>query len=155
MLKKITDLGKKIFYSDILSFEKQFKIKLPNDYSAFLLKYNGGNAVPDSYYCNESQGFNICDNNFREESVCQLYFYSLNEIKRYREDFRIPREFLAIANDYGSSNHICIGIDGKYYGKIYYWGYGDYMVAENNYSNIYYITDSFTKLLEGLEEDKE
>lgn len=144
-----------INYKQLILFEKKLGIKLTDDYRSFLAEYNGGFPEYDSFYTNENEGYNICTSQYRVDEVGILCFYPLNEIKMYKKDNRIPKEFLPIASDSGNSSHICLGIEGIYYGKIYFWGYGDYMLPNNNYSNIYYMTDSFTSLIDRLEECKD
>ena len=128
----------------ISDFEKYFDIKLPNDYQAFLEKYNGGKPIPSS--------FDFDDGN---DASCIDKFLSITdsgENKSMREymsiyDGRIPKGFLIIAHDPGG-NLILLGVTENQKG-VYFWDHE--MEAEDDekpsFENMHFITTSFEELL--------
>ncbi len=72
-----------------------------------------------------------------------------------RSTYRIPEEFIPIADDPGG-NLICLGIKGTYYENIYFWDHeqesGD---GEPNMSNMYYLAPDIWTFLKNLKEDIE
>jgi hypothetical protein len=116
---KIIEPNKKISIEDINNFEKEFKIKIPDDYKEFLLEHNGGEPEDDMIFDYDDElfgGFSI------------LSFRSLksirNELKRYTEN---PKEdyLETIKNKLFTfclttfNFQLCMGFGKKNKGKIY------------------------------------
>jgi SMI1-KNR4 cell-wall len=83
-------------------------------------------------------------------------------ITTYRD--RIPETMIPIADD-GGGHQICLGINGKEQGKVYYWDHGNEPLDEDDYleeygeprtpeaifQNVYMIAESFEDFLRRLE----
>ncbi len=104
---------------EIEKFEQLIKVKLPEDYIEWLLKYNGGHPALDKFNlietCSKADLFGI--DRFtplgKEYKVNLEYDYEalLN---------RIPNEMIAIAGAH-FGDQICLGVKEPYYGKVYLW----------------------------------
>ena len=100
-------------------FEKEIGAKLPEQYREFLICHNGGKPVPSDFVISRRQG---------EDSVKQ--FYGLNNgptYQRLNENYelyvdRIPSYVIPIGSD-NFGNNICIGINGKNKGKVFFSNY--------------------------------
>ncbi|WP_430613027.1 SMI1/KNR4 family protein [Flavobacterium sp. JP2137] len=94
--------------NDILEFEKEYHLKLPENYIAFLLKYNGGGVY--DYGSEYVQSFNSLKYGklTLEET---LYDYCIIE------DL-LDKDYLPIANGYGSNPVTLCLKAGEDYGKI-------------------------------------
>lgn len=128
--------------------EKKLGKKLPLDFRAFLLKFNGGYPEPDSFNFFGSEDGSCVDRflgiNVGEHSNLYRYF------KTYSK--RIPKEFLPIAHDPGG-NLICIGLFGEYKNKIYFWDHEfEANGHEPNMTNMHLISGNFSEFLEVLHE---
>lgn len=124
IVEKISDY--EVTDQDIKNIEKEKNCILPESYKKFLLAYNGGEPYWD---CFKIRGrvvngqstsssvrffFGICP-----DTNSVMHNYDIFEAIKGRKN-RIPEEFLPIGTD-SFGNDICIGIKGKYYGKIYFW----------------------------------
>ena len=133
----------------ILNFEESFGIKLPNDYKAFLEKYNGGKPTPNSFDFDDG-----------DDASCIDKFLSITDadenksICEYMSTYegRIPKGFLIIAHDPGG-NLILLGVTKDQKG-LYFWDHE--MEAEDDeepeFENMHFIATSFEKLLASLYE---
>ena len=134
---------------EIEKFEELIQAKLPEDYKKFLLKHNGGHPTVNVYKLIEPI-------NERNKEASISWFFALydgeysnitTEFKYSRE--KIPDELLPIARDDGG-NIICLGIQGDYYGKLYYWTTNYSFWGEEDLNYIYLISNSFTDFINGL-----
>lgn len=113
----------KLEMEDIIDFENNFNIKLPEDLKKILLKYNGGvlegNTMEDKFIfingIKSTYSFSILysikyGTNTMEEAI---------DIYQITEE-HIPREYLPFAEDQGG-NPYTISTNEDDYGKIYIW----------------------------------
>lgn len=139
----------------IQTFEIRQGVVLPADYKDFLLRNNGGRPEPDSF--NVPTWVHV-------GSVVDRFFgikpgddYDLErEYEVYAE--RIPAELIPIAND-AFGNAICLGVKGKYRGKMYFWDH-EAELDENgrsrrDYGNVYLLANSLDEFLSNLFESKD
>mgnify|MGYP001580052342 CR=1 FL=1 len=133
---KILNKGKKITESDILLFETNNNIKLPNDFKKFLLKYNGGNPKPNKFLFQTKYGEN------REDII---EFYCLNKITDDGDgdNVYIPEGTFVIGEN-SNSDLILIALNKENYGKIYFW--------EINTGETFFVNESFDKFYSSLHE---
>ncbi len=128
------------------SFELKINAILPNQYRTFLLNFNGGCPSPCSFDITGNDGSTLHSvyGLHAGPDYCQL-------LKMY-EIFkkRIPKAFLAIADD-PFGNQICIGLKGKYFGKVYFWDHEQESLFFKN-KGISFIANSLDQFLEGLYE---
>lgn len=107
----------KLEESALVDFEKHISAKLPVEYKKYQLEHNGGKPFPHDFIISKKEG---------EDSL--HHFYGLHNGPDYlqlRSNYdayrdRMPQEIIPIADD-PCGNQICIGIKGKYAGKIYFW----------------------------------
>lgn len=133
----------------ISDFEGKIGSKLPDDYKNFLLKYNGGQPLPNSFkfFSNKEDGSSV--DRFlslgKEKNSNLLKYYN-----NYKD--RIPSDFFPIAHDAGG-NLILMGPNSDD-NKIYFWDHE--IEADEGYipdmSNVYLISQSFSIFINSLYE---
>lgn len=140
--------------SDISELESYVGLEFPSDYKDYLLKYNGGRCSPDV--------FSFIEND-KETNSSVDWFYGIHDDGSYSlksnidifkiEEKRMPKHILPIAQD-PFGNQICISCGSGDYGKVYFWDHEnevDYFLNDDNdYTNLYYIADGFSKFLDSL-----
>lgn len=143
-MKKIEmfDTKPKANIREIEKLEKLIESKLPQDYSEFLMKYNGGRTnktrfpliepIEDDYEngCDFSLGWFY--------AVCNEPYCNLGESYKNETGVIIPKDFLIINDGISGHHYICLGIKGPYYGELY-------LKASDNY--LYKIANNFTDFI--------
>lgn len=140
----------------IETFEATIEGALPKDYKEFLCKFgtlNFDNA--EVVFCPEN-----------EDPLSVVNFYGLNGdnydlqliINRYAD--RIPNELIPIAECPGG-DQLCIGINNKVFGEIYYWDHNREYIQVNTseewWRPLTLFFNTFFDLIissQGLKEDK-
>jgi cell wall assembly regulator SMI1 len=134
----------------IREFERQLGITLPHDYRNFLVAHNGGRPDPS--------GFSMTGDPLNPSGTIHWFFgihngqnYNLSQ-KYSVYQGRIPSNFLPIAGDPGG-NLLCLSISGEDVGNVYFWDHEDEASEGElpDYTNVYFIADSFTDLMNGLQ----
>lgn len=151
---EMSNIGKKLTEKQLEKFEQKLMIKIPKDFKAFFLKYNGGFPYPDSFYCKNDigQGINIIDNEESIDDFGVLKFLSLEEIEfEIKLSYFKNKDFLPIARDTSNASYVCIFVKGNRYGEIIFWALGG-QVTENEDSNLYYLTDNFEEFISQLDD---
>lgn len=137
--------NEKINIKEVEEFELKHDIKLPNQYVYFLLKSNGGCPHASTFKISDAEG----------ESVVNK-FYGIGDMKGNLDrvfeilDGELPEGFISIGDD-PAGNEICIGINEKYYGKIYL-GIHD-MESDDKLSNMFFLAESFNEFFNSLYEN--
>ena len=113
---KIIDAGTSLNDEHIIALEKAMDIVLPNDYRAFLQKYNGGYPKHE-FFRAEGDKPNI--------SVAGFSSIQFADSKPDFQDFVIDdplvdEKFLVIGFD-GCGNYLCLRKNGKDKGKLYFF----------------------------------
>lgn len=134
---------------DILKFEKKFKVKLPEDYKEFLLKYNGGIIHADLFINKKRKRFNPLK--IKQSTECGIglmYDLEMVGLRKKENDSleELPKSIFQIGYT-GSDNFLCISMSDKDFGCIYYATNGD---PHDNYEYMYHLADNFTEFLNGL-----
>lgn len=142
--------------SQIEEVEEFAGLNFPKEYKDHLLKYNGGQCVPNVFSFEENGEItNSCIDWF-----LAIYDGEYDNLKTYIftykiEKKRLPQNLLPIAHDPGG-NLICISC-GNEEGRIYFWDHEkelDYnIVDDNDYSNLFLIANDFNEFLDELKED--
>lgn len=133
----------------IEKFEITYNIKFTELYRNFLLKYNGGYAVPNVFKISNEQG----------ESVLNA-IYGIGDMYDNLEDFldiydgRLPEGFIPIADD-SNGNLICLGTNKIYYENIYFWDHEQEPEDPEDMSNMYFLANNIEEFLDNLYEDTE
>lgn len=137
---------------DIENFENEYKIKLPEDYKEFLIKYNGLVLSIDyeinnkEYVLNNTHFDKIGGRDFRAFESLNFLEQNMLEYK-YNEEIDEKREIIQmniipIALNMEGSGDLGIGVGEDNLGKIYTWPLDwDYEVK--------YVCNSFKELIEG------
>jgi hypothetical protein len=135
--------------ADLRAAEQQLRIELPSDYKAFLLANNGGRPTPNR--------FPVANNPSGSQGILDWLFgihagrhYSLLHEAAVTKG-RVPAELLPIGEDPGG-NLICLAISGPNRNKVFFWILEDEADEDEppTYSNVYFVANSFTDLLESL-----
>lgn len=136
--------NEKISIKEIEEFELKHDIKLPNQYIEFLIECNGGYPHASTFKISEEDG----------ESVVNK-FYGIGDMNGNLDrvfevlDGELPEGFISIGDD-PAGNEICIGINEKYYGKIYLWIHD--MESDEELSNMFFLAESFNEFFNNLYE---
>ena len=141
---KIYSNSKRLDENTLSLFEKNINIKLPHQYRAFLLEYNGGYPEPDGFKFAQDESFidQFLSIGNGEHSNLESY------IKTYKG--RLPSDLLPIAHDPGG-NLICIGIKNDVAGKVFYWDHEFESDEEApDYSNVHIIAHDFNHFIDNL-----
>lgn len=136
----------KIAIDDIRNFEKTYNVKLPEDYIAFLLKYNGGYPKESTFKISDEEGESVV-NKFYGIGNMKSNLSSVFEIL----DGEIPDGFISIANDPGG-NEICISVGEEHYGKVFVWIHD--MDSDEYLSNMFLLANSFNEFFDNLYENE-
>jgi len=138
----------------IQKVEDLLELRFPQSYIDHLLKFNGGRCEPNIFSFEE-------DGTVTESCVdwfLAIYDGEYDSLVTYIRDYkiaekRLPSNIVPIAHDPGG-NLICISCEGDDKGYIYFWNHEkevDYTRSGNeNYSNLYLISDSLNSFLESL-----
>jgi len=130
----------------VLSLEKSFRIKLPEDYKNFLIQHNGGVVTDGCLYVKEL-----------DEYMLMGYFFGtgikkgVSDIIKINEEFYddIPKKSLLIGEDEGSGFLLLIN-DGENDG-IWYYDHTYFFKKSNDNLNTYYICETFSDFIKHLE----
>lgn len=128
------------------AFEKQLKIRLPEEYREFLVKYNGGKLEKNMLTINESEEDTIIHNVYA--LVDNPPYVSLEE--KYKifntNEFKFSNEYLAIMND-SMGNQILLKLQEPNLGTIYFWDHE----SDDNFIKV---SNNFYEFIDSLEEEK-
>lgn len=142
-----------ITQADIEHFETTYNVKLPDDYKAFLLAYNGGYPHISAFE------FKI---NGRRLTSGVYFFCGLGDVTDYarlsemieyvREDCIAPSYIVPIAGA-TDSDIICLSTREEDYGCIYYYDHNwpfRFEKAPGKHKTAFFLADSFTAFLDML-----
>jgi hypothetical protein len=131
----LSDSEQILTHEEVSHFESTIKLKLPEVFKSFYLKYNGG--FPDKEFF---------------EGWCVYFFYSIkygnkpNTIDNNINYDTIPKGFLPFAETPTDSETYCLDLnEGENYGKVYF-------LSESGDDPVF-ITNSFEELIESLTEE--
>ena len=139
-IDKVLWPGKPATDEQIAEFEKIEGVKLPADYRAFLMTYNGGRPIPDCFPFGTEPG-----------SLLDTFFElgegegKTNDLQTMCDQYRprIPHTMMPIGCDAGG-NAILLGVHGEPWGRVFFL---DYM----NPRPIFEIAPSFEAFLASFE----
>jgi len=141
--------------ADVIDIERRLGGELPEDYLAFLVKWNGGRPKPDC--------FPFWEFGWMTDGGIQFFFgvyddsagypcYSIaNNLDAY--DGRIPPGYCPIACD-SCGNLVLLGVVGAERGAVYFWDH-ELETGEPVMDNMSRIAGSFTEFVESLKEYEE
>lgn len=152
MIERITECGPPISNADIQSLETRLSVRLPADYKTFLLKHNGGRPEPVDF---PIHGF---DN--RSYDCIKLFFRIGGSVESSTLDWnytimeQLPPELFPIATT-DCGDKICLVLSGTKAGQpgsVIFWDYHEAWGTEGYCYAIYPIADSFTDLVEAIQD---
>ncbi len=142
---RTTRPGPHIAEEDVVKFEQQYQLTLPELYRSFLLNSNGGRPERDLFPIQGLRG--------NPWGRIHFFFGLEHPIEAYRLDWNrdvigsdTPPNLLFIATTEGADD-ICIDLND---GTVYYWDAYD---EDDTGRRLYKIADSFEQLLELLYRD--
>jgi hypothetical protein len=143
---KVIEQGQPVTIDDIRALAKALDAELPQAYIEFLLKYNGGKFVEDTFALEESREY--------VDRFCRIEQESYDDIlqtttQTYKN--RIPKDCIIIAKALGG-NLVCLSVKGKDYGKVYFWDH-NFEAGDNEKPtrrNLHLIAKSFEEFTDGL-----
>ncbi len=123
----------KLTAQDVVDFENEFELKLPDSYKSHILKYNGGFPEDDLYFKNYPiDSFRPIKHGNRtvEQTIESLKFF-------------LPEKALPFC--YSTSGYLYISLIEESYGEIY---------AIFSDGEPEFLSNSFKEFMEGLSEDE-
>jgi ankyrin repeat protein len=160
MKPSIIRQGNKLTPARLAKVEKQFGIRLPKEYRAFMLANNGGEPEPSG----------VCRKRSKAPSLSCSYFFSIDAERSYEDwvsayegmknsvEVVLPKRIVPIGDDSGG-NVFCISVSGKDEGKIYWWFHEHAFVPDPprrvvpDMTGITLVADSFEAFLNQFAED--
>ena len=153
-MAEFTETKGKLEAFQIKEMESFAGLTFPEQYKEHLLNFNGGRCKPDVFWFVENGNktasaigwfFAIYDGKYNNLRDCiEIYKRSVK---------RMPSYVLPFASDV-VGNAICISCGKDDFGKIYFWDHErevDYKTSDDSdYSNLYFIANSFNEFLENL-----
>lgn len=147
MVKEIREVGRGLSEQDIVSLELKIGRLLPPEYKEFLFRNNGGRPVP--------MYFPIIGL-FNNPVGQVLDFFGIDDpVESCRVDWnfavygdRVPNGMLPIATD-GGGNLICISLDTKNLGAVYFWDHNQEMSMSST-NGLYEIAPNLRGFLESF-----
>lgn len=135
-------------YQIIDTIERIYGVGLPSDYREFLPEYGGcfikenimihpnetTPVTPEDGFHSIGGFYGITNGAYDIESIIQTYKSILGNV------------VMPIA-DADGGDLICIGLRGKYRGKVYYWYHEEAMLDENGEEHYYLIANTFEKFI--------
>lgn len=147
MAFEMLDVGPPLTQAHIAGLEAELRVDLPDDYRAFLARYNGGRPKPRFFPIRgvAADEFGVVQRFFSVGGPARVpdlvwYFRTLKG--------RIPSDLFPIAGD-GSGNIICISMAGLNRGVVYFWDH-DKEYWPPGYDNVYLVAESFNKFLDSI-----
>jgi len=147
MIQQMKECGTPLSMTDIDELERSLGIALPNDYRAFLLKYNGGRPTPNGFPIEGLKG--------NPMGSIQVFFGIGSPIESCNLDWnyathngRVPTNLFPIACDDGG-DLVCLSLYGKDAGAVVFWDYFN-EPDEPSYQNAYHIAGSLAEFLESI-----
>lgn len=141
--------------SKIKAIENLIGLTLPDEYKQHLLKYNGGQCLPNCFKFTEN-------NNETYSSIdwfLAIYDGEHDNLENYItiykiEERRLPQHIVPIAHDPGG-NLICISCGENDYGHIYFWDHEKEIsnttyLETRKYNNLYHVASSLNKFFDNL-----
>ncbi len=141
---KFTEVEEKTNQNAIKKMEELFGYKIPNEYIAHLLKFNGGRCEPNIFSFEENGKLTTSDIDW----FLALYDGEFDNLFNYLESYKgkLPNYFLPIAHDSGG-NLICISCGIENRGYLYFW---NHEINEKGEYEFFMIAKSFNDFLTGL-----
>ena len=128
----------------IIELQEKFSCIFPDDYMAFLQKYNGGEPELRTFRCSVDDGTSLINE-----------FYGIGDMDSNLEDVfedldgALPEGVIAIADDPGG-NQICLGIRNDTFDKVYFWIHD--LENNSNIENLFFLANTFDDFLNNLYE---
>ena len=115
MIEKMDEQGAPLSDEEITRAAWRLKVQFPDEYRAFLKRYNGGRPTPDGFpYGTDTSTLQIFYT--IDDGPANLF----DEVASIRANTPIPPEYLPIAQD-DFGNPICLMVKGADKGRVYFW----------------------------------
>lgn len=130
----------------VLKLEKDFRVKLPEDYKDFLIQYNGGD-VDDAYlYVKDLDEYMLMG--YLSGIDVEAEFADIAKFNdEYHED--IPKKSILIGSDEGEG-WILLVCDGENNG-VWYYDHSYFFDPSTDELNTYFICETFSDFIKMLE----
>ncbi|TQV80788.1 SMI1/KNR4 family protein [Denitrobaculum tricleocarpae] len=154
-MTELVNRGPHLTKERLAEFETSNGIRLPSDYREFLLTYNGGRPVPDTFPLvghkeSESGVSFLYGIDYPIESLELQWMFDLND--GYFSDPAF-KNFFQIGND-GFNDKICLDLSDERFGAVIFIDMVP-MWKDHTEKDIYVIAGSFTEFLEMLYEPED
>jgi len=132
---------------DLVHLERRLGARLPDDYSSFLLRHNGGRA--------DASAFDFVDSTGEKTSSRVDWFFGIADDDSYglsanADDYndRVPQGFCPIGSD-PFGNVIVLCVSSNDFGSVWFWDHENEQ-EEPDLSNMSRVAGSFTEFLTAL-----
>ena len=140
----------------IEEIETVYRIILPQDYCNFIKLYSGGKPKPRSFKYQQKENGKVLS-----IGVYRFMSFQSQETESYQQLLSfimesLPAKLIPIASTRTARDWVCISCKEENYGKVYLWD-ANWAVEEGqepDYSNVYFVANSFTEFLDILYEYK-
>ncbi len=147
MILRMEETLRQLTTDDIHAIERRLGSRLPDDYRAFLLEYNGGRPVPCNFPIEGllNNPFGTIHFFFGIDDPVQAY-----NIGWHREVMpgRLPDKLLPIACDH-CGNLVCLSLYGEDLGAVLFWDCHT-EPSEPSYASVHKIAASFAAFVESI-----
>ena len=136
--------------SDLDALEQRLQIKLPSEYRAWLLLFNGGQPWPGNLKLEGKR--NATENVARflavhEGPECNFE----NEYVFWKQTTgRVPGHLVPIADD-GCGNLVCLAFVGPDAGKVFFWDH-ESETEPTSFKNVHLVANTFNDFIQMLTE---
>jgi hypothetical protein len=153
MEPEMLDTERPISSVDLDGLQRRLGVQLPDDYRAWLLRYNGGRPWPGAFHYKHEKG------DYTGSQVAWFLAVYDGEAENFEMDYRFWKlttrrvigDLVPIAGD-PFGNLICLSFGGPDAGKVYFWE----MERETDppsYANCHLVADSFPEFIDQLARD--
>jgi hypothetical protein len=142
----IKNFGRTMMEYDLVQHEFHFGFRFPKDYKEFLKKINGGVPTPHHFDFKNGEKKGMAIDVFLGIDIEKDHnvFYILRGIQNFIKDGWIP---IALIKGGGI---LFLGVEGEYYGKIYFWEKGESPVEASEGKNFFFVANNFDDFLNSL-----
>ena len=146
-LAHIIQTNDNLLLEQIIKFQIDNNIKLPEKYKQFMLKWNGGYPEPNLFRISDKQGTSVVN---ILNGIGDMYDNLEKVMEIYKN--RLPNSFIPIGDDPGG-NVICLGIEKPYNEAIYFWDHENESSNPEVMSNMYFLAKDIGTFLDNLTDD--
>jgi hypothetical protein len=155
MIEKVHDQEAPVTADQVAKAGRQLGCKFPDEYVAFLLKYNGGQPEPSEFPISKTGNSRVnCLLSVLDESAEEKEFFDIVRTNlRKRKKGELPDDVIQVGYD-SFGNGICLGVAGKRRGQVFFLDHEE-LEGQPLSERFWKIADNFTQFLDSLHESSD